>query len=139
MVKELAILALFLRHNAVPKDFLVIDEPEMHLHPDAQVALAEFLAIMANTGLRIIITTHSPYIVDHLINLIKAAASKTNKDELKDKFRLKQSDAFIKKEDVSVYLFQNGTAKSILDEEGIVDWETFSEVSDRLSKLYFEI
>jgi hypothetical protein len=138
MVKELVIIALFLRYEAVPRDFLVIDEPEMHLHPVAQVALAEFLALMANSDLSVMITTHSPYIVDHLINLMKAA-SRTNKDEIRDMFHLKQSDAFIEKKDVSVYLFQNGTAKSILDEEGIVDWKTFSEVSDSLSKLYFEI
>lgn len=138
MVKELVALALFLRYKATPGDLLVIDEPEMHLHPEAQVALAEFLAMMANSGLRVIITTHSPYIVDHLINLMRAA-SRTNKDEIKNMFYLKQSDAFIEKKDVAVYLFQNGTAKTILDEEGIIDWKTFSEVSEKLSKLYFEI
>jgi predicted ATPase len=138
MVKELVTLALFLRYRAVPGDFLVIDEPEMHLHPEAQVALAEFLAMMANSDLRVMITTHSPYIVDHLINLMKAA-SRTNKDEIKNMFYLKQSVAFIEKKDVAVYLFQNGTAKTILDEEGIIDWRTFSEVSEKLSKLYFEI
>lgn len=36
-----------------------IEEPEMHLHPRAQVALAEVLADTANRGVRVVIETHS--------------------------------------------------------------------------------
>lgn len=36
-----------------------IEEPEMHLHPRAQVALAEVLADAANRGVRVVIETHS--------------------------------------------------------------------------------
>ena len=66
MVKELAPLVLCLRYLVEPNELLIIDEPEMNLHPAAQVEIAEFLAMLVNAGLHVLITTHSPCIVDHL-------------------------------------------------------------------------
>lgn len=46
------------------KTFLVFEEPESHLFPDAQEAIAELVALMLNSSKsRIIITTHSPYML----------------------------------------------------------------------------
>ena len=138
MVKELSPLVLYLRYLAKLGDWLIIDEPEMNLHPKAQVQLTEFLVMLVNAGLHVLITTHSPYIVDHLENLMKAAKSE-DKDVIRDKFYLKQAEAFIPKEQVSVYLFEDGTAKNILDQEGFIEWGTFGDVSEQISQLYFEI
>ena len=138
MVKELSPLALYLRYLAEPGDLFVIDEPEMNLHPEAQARLTEFLAMLVNAGLRVLFTTHSPYMVDHLINLMKAAEYE-NQEEIQDKFYLQDAQAFIPKEQVSVYLFEDNTATSILDEEGMIDWETFSSVSNRIAQIGFEL
>ncbi|MEJ5265768.1 MAG: AAA family ATPase [Bacteroidales bacterium] len=43
---------------------LIIDEPEVHLHPLAQKWLAKTLFDMAKDGLQVVITTHSPYFID---------------------------------------------------------------------------
>ncbi|HLJ33139.1 MAG TPA: AAA family ATPase, partial [Ktedonobacteraceae bacterium] len=72
MVKELSPLVLYLRYLARPGELLIIDEPEMNLHPAAQVKIIEFLTMLVNAGLNILITTHSSYVVDHLINLMDA-------------------------------------------------------------------
>ncbi len=138
MVKGLSSLVLYLRYIAKPRDLLVIDEPEMNLHPEAQVQLAEFLAMLVNAGLNVLVTTHSPYIVDHLVNLMKAA-TREDQESIKDKFYLGRTDAFISRDNVSVYLFEDNTAKNILDDEGFIDWDTFSRVSEQISHLYFEI
>lgn len=138
MVKELSMFVLYLLYEAKPNDLLVIDEPEMHLHPEAQAKFTEFLAMLINTGLNIIITTHSPYLVDHLINLAKAAEN-NDPEMLKEKFFLKRSEAFIPKEKISAYLFKENTAKSIMDETGFIDWETFGDVSDRIMQLRLEL
>ncbi|MBN2285879.1 MAG: AAA family ATPase [Tissierellales bacterium] len=136
MVKELAPLAVYLRYLAEPGDLLVIDEPEMNLHPAAQVEIIEFLSMLINAGLNVLITTHSPYILDHLVNLIHAKESKKDENELKELFYLEETSSFLSKDDVAVYLFENGTAKNILMENGDIDWGTFSDVSHDVSQIY---
>jgi putative ATP-dependent endonuclease of the OLD family len=74
------ILALSFAH-AYAKSFLgqglifVIDEPEAHLHPLAQKWLAKKMFHMAQDGLQIVITSHSPFFInlDFLegINLVR--------------------------------------------------------------------
>lgn len=51
------------------KDVLVLDEPEIHLHPEWQIAYAELIVLIQKYfDLSIVIATHSPYFVD-AINL----------------------------------------------------------------------
>jgi len=63
------ILALSFAH-AYAKSFLsqglifVLDEPESHLHPLAQKWLAKQMFKMAEDGLQIVITTHSPFFIN---------------------------------------------------------------------------
>jgi len=138
MIKELTPLVLYLRYLAVPQELLVIDEPEMNLHPEAQAKLIELLAMLVNAGLNILITTHSPYIIDHLTNLIKAVEHE-DKATISNQFFLKNQDAFISKDKVSVYLVENGQAINAIDENGVIDLSTFGTVSDRISDIYFSL
>jgi hypothetical protein len=91
--------------------------------------------MLVNAGINILITTHSPYIVDHLANLIKADQH-DNKESIKDLFYLENTDAFISQEKVSMYLFEDGTAKNVLDKNGVVDWSTFGNVSQDIADIY---
>lgn len=135
MTKELAPLVLYLRYLAQPGELIIIDEPEMNLHPEAQVKLTEFLAMLVQAGLHVLITTHSPYMVDHLANLM-AAAKHEDKTAIKEHFLLERTESFISQDKVSVYLFENGTATNVVDNEGIIHWGTFGEVSNYLSDIY---
>ncbi len=140
MVKVLSPLVLFLRYLAQPGELLIIDEPEMNLHPEAQAKIIEFLAMLVNAGLRILITTHSPYLVDHLTNLIRAAEYKSDDQALiVDKFFLKHKDAFISQDNLSVYLFNSGEVENILFEGGKINWGTFGDVSDRIANIHYEL
>ena len=50
-------------------DVIILDEPEIHLHPQWQVAYAELIVLLQkHFDLKIVVTTHSPYFVD-AINL----------------------------------------------------------------------
>lgn len=65
--------------------FVFIENPEAHLHPTAQSKLGKFLAKMANSGVQIIIETHS----DHIINGIRIAIKNkeiSNKDVVFNSF-----------------------------------------------------
>jgi predicted ATPase len=139
MVKELSSLVLYLRYLAEPSDLIIIDEPEMNLHPLAQVKIIEFLAALVNAGLNILITTHSTYIVDHLGNLMEAYKHE-NKNEIVEKFILQREDAFINQNMISIYeVTGNGQITNILKPDGIIDWQTFSDVTELVQRIHFEL
>ena len=69
MVSELAPLVLYLRGAVQPGDTLIIEEPEAHLHPGAQADMAVILARLVRAGVRVIITTHSDWLLEEIGNL----------------------------------------------------------------------
>ncbi|MFH0727766.1 MAG: DUF3696 domain-containing protein [Pseudomonadota bacterium] len=58
--------------SADPEDIVVIENPEIHLHPKAQSDLTEFLCFAANAGIQVILETHS----DHVFNGIRKSIVK---------------------------------------------------------------
>jgi AAA ATPase domain len=139
MVKELSSFVLYLRYLAKPGELVIIDEPEMNLHPLAQVKIIELLAALVNAGLHILITTHSTYIVDHLGNLIEAYAHE-RKEEIIEKFMLEREDAFMDQKNVSMYeITEKGEMENILSENGTIDWKTFSDVTEWVQGIHFEL
>ena len=70
MVSELAPVVLYLRHVAAPDDLLIIDEPEAHLHPAMQVALMRQIAAIVRARVRVILTTHSEWVLEELGNIV---------------------------------------------------------------------
>ena len=69
-VRSLLDLGFYLRHCAEPGDLLMIDEPELNLHPENQRRVARLLARLVNLGIKVFITTHSDYIIKELNTLI---------------------------------------------------------------------
>ncbi len=59
-ISNIGLIDLLLRNNVINKgSFLIMDEPEVHLHPEWQVILAQLLYKIAKNGANIIIATHS--------------------------------------------------------------------------------
>lgn len=73
-VAEFTPLVLYLRHRAGPGDSILIDEPESHLHPESQVALATGLAEVATVISPVVVATHSEFLVSAFSNLILSQA-----------------------------------------------------------------
>lgn len=136
-IKDLTPLSIYLKCFLNEGELLVIDEPEMNLHPANQARFMEFLVMLVNSGIKVMITTHSPYMTNHLESLIKAYNSK--KKDLENLFYLGSRDAFISKENVSVYYFGKEGIENILAENGDIDLDSFSEVSRDISEIYYEI
>ena len=72
----------------------------------------------------------------HFFLTCHKCAKHEDPDSIKEMFYLERTEAFISQEKVSVYLFEDGTAKNIISEEGTINWETFGKVSDYVSQLY---
>lgn len=49
---------------------LIIDEPELNLHPDNQRKMAGLLARLVNCGVKVLVTTHSDYLIRELNNRV---------------------------------------------------------------------
>ena len=71
MVSELAPVVLFLRSGIRPGDMLIIEEPEAHLHPGAQTDIALTLAGLVRAGVRVVVTTHSDWLLKETANLMR--------------------------------------------------------------------
>ena len=69
-VRSLLDIGFYLKHEAEHGDLLMVDEPELNLHPENQRRVARLFARLVNVGIKVFITTHSDYIVKELNTLI---------------------------------------------------------------------
>ncbi|MBI2862456.1 MAG: AAA family ATPase [Chloroflexi bacterium] len=101
MVGELAPLDLWIKYILSPGDLLIMDEPEAHLHPEAQRGIARVLVRLVRAGVRVLCTTHSSTILHQVSNHLLAAAAP---DETRRQSGFTEHD-LLKEEEVAVYLF----------------------------------
>ncbi|MBK9264812.1 MAG: ATP-binding protein [Polyangiaceae bacterium] len=139
-VKQLAPLLLYLRYRAAPRQTLIIDEPEMNLHPEGQAKLLEALGMLANLGVNVLLTTHSPYFMAHLQNLVAADRKSVARKKRQAK-HLYMGDpaAFLAPNDVSAYEMKSEGLASLQDPEYGIRWDTLSDVSSELQRRFFAI
>lgn len=64
--KAIAVLRALVDESVIRAgDFLILDEPEIHLHPEWQIVYAEALVLLSKElGVRLMITSHSPYFIE---------------------------------------------------------------------------
>lgn len=70
-VRELAILSMIAERADLENMVMLFEEPEAHLHPAKQRAMADALSLMNTFGTYIQVTTHSDYLLRRLNELIK--------------------------------------------------------------------
>jgi len=121
MVKELSPIYLVLRELVDEGDLLIIEEPESHLHPAAQIRLMEIFARLVNEGLRILITTHSDIVLRELSHLVMEGLTGS------------KTEASLKPDDVVVYLLKPDEKGYVAREVNILEeMPTFDEVMEQL-------
>jgi hypothetical protein len=102
MAEELAPLVLWIKHLLNPREMLVIEEPEAHLHPENQRRVARALVRLARAGVTVLCITHSPLIVHQVSNHILASqADPARREEV----GFTEED-LLREEEVGAYLFQ---------------------------------
>lgn len=104
IIKSLSSLVVYLKHIAQNNDLIIIDEPEINLHPDNQIILTKLFSRLINNGFRLLISTHSDYFVRELNNLIMLSSKKPEIEALKTQYGYTK-DEFILKEDIAVHYF----------------------------------
>ena len=104
----------YLNHLARKGDWLMIDEPELNLHPQNQRIIARLLAELVNRGIRVVVSTHSDYMVREWGNLIMLGSQDfEGRDALAHQYGLTQPQ-WLSANQVSACEFDNGGAKNML-------------------------
>lgn len=118
----------------------VIEEPEAHLFPIAQGQVASLIATAYNAQDRLgtfTITTHSPYILTAMNNLIQAGNVAASSQDLSKLYNIVPKDQIISFSDVAAYIVDKGTAKSIMDESlSLIDANAVDAVSQHFSEKF---
>ncbi len=84
-IKSLFLIDLYVNFLADKKGLLIIDEPELNLHPDNQRKMASLLARLVNIGIKVMITTHSDYLIREINNRIMLSNNFEKKDSIMKK------------------------------------------------------
>lgn len=104
MVSELAPIVLFIKYFVGQNDLLILEEPEAHLHPGAQVKIAQCLALLVREGVNVVITTHSDWFLKCVQNLlIQGKLRKLRPDSKGAKV-----DSYLHQSEVGVWNFIGG-------------------------------
>ncbi|MCD0501294.1 AAA family ATPase [Achromobacter sp. MY14] len=135
LVTELSPLALMWRRIG-PTTFLIFEEPEAHLHLEAQREMARVLAHLVKRGAKILITTHSDTFIQQINNLI-ALSDHPERASLVEQLEL-SDDEIIDRNSVAAYDFscRDGTTKVIAlkAENAGFGAESLNDVIVRLAK-----
>lgn len=71
-IKSLGIIDILIKNNILNlDDILILDEPEVNLHPEWQKKYAEIICLLAEYGVKVLVVTHSPYMVSALHHFSK--------------------------------------------------------------------
>ncbi|WP_237152457.1 AAA family ATPase [Oryzibacter oryziterrae] len=128
------------KNSAPEKSTIYIEEPEAHLFPSSQALLLDMLiarVIGASAGAqrRLILTTHSPYIMSRLNVLLKAGQLGKRRRRIKEIGDVIPKESWVTTEEISVFSISNGKVNSIIDEEeGLIDARFLDYISDVISE-----
>ena len=136
--RGLSDLYFFLRHVARRNQLLIIDEPESHLDTANQILLARLLARLVQAGLKVLLTTHSDYLIKELNNLIMLNGSFRNKTRAVKKLGYTRNDC-IAPERIRAYIAQaQSLTKCEIDRFGI-DMPNFDETINEINDVANEL
>jgi predicted ATPase len=138
LIPMLLVLSYELNFEKSINKTVLIEEPELNLFPIKQKQLLEFIISMFSTsGNKLVITTHSPYILSVLDTLLLAKNTfKEHKNLKKEIGAIISEDKWIDYNDISVYEVKNdGKIRSIKNEEfRSIDANSIDGVSDIISE-----
>jgi len=152
-VRTMLDIGFYICHAAEKGDLLIIDEPELNLHPENQCRLARLLARLVNLGIKVFITTHSDYLVKEFNTLLMLNNEGNKLSKISKQYGYNNSE-LLKKEQVKVYIAEEALAQlpdktrrtriftftqaDITQKYGI-ELGSFDEVINRMNKIQNEI
>ena len=142
-VRSLVVIGLYLRHVAYPGGVLMVDEPELNLHPANQRRVARLLARLVNLGVKVFITTHSDYIIKELNTLIMLNNDKPHLKKVAEEYGYRHNEP-ISADRVKVYMTKETDdgytlAEANIDPELGIEARSFDDTIDEMNKIEEDI
>lgn len=116
-----------------------IEEPEAHLFPISQKHVVSIISLIYNaTHHNFVITTHSPYILTAINNMVYASEVSKNMDpEIIKAMTGFDRQHYIQYEDIVAYTIRNGILESIMEEEEkLIGASVIDSVSDEFEEVF---
>jgi predicted ATPase len=152
-VRALLDIGFYLRCRAKAGDLLIIDEPELNLHPVNQRALARLLARLVNYGIRVFMTTHSDYIVKELNTLIMLHQATPHTESMRKKYQYDEAE-LVDPQHVKLFMTSivsakrdgserktkfKGLVEAKIDAQQGIEVDTFDTTIDEMNEMQTEI
>lgn len=135
MISELTPLVLYLRRYVKRGDTLIIEEPEAHLHPRAQTQVAIALARLVRAGVRVIITTHSDWLLEQISNLVREGELMRMEQKQQD------SSTYLTAEEVGAWWFHADKPVEEIPFDRIegIEPKDYEDVADHLYNTFVDL
>ena len=114
----------------------IIEEPESHLFPSSQKYIMELISLVCNQGHSVIVTTHSPYVLGTLNNLLYASSfRKTSKQE--EASKIIPSSLWLDYDKFQAWFVKGGQIEDCRDSEmKMIDNARIDEISGIINQEY---
>ena len=151
-VRSLLDIGFYIKYIAQKGDIIIVDEPELNLHPENQRKVARLFAQMVNVGVKVFVTTHSDYLIKELNTLIMLNNGGERLQEIAKRENYNSNELLSPKK-VGVYIAKEDLVKlegysrkvrcqtlvrAPVDETGI-ELETFDATIDDMNRIQDEI
>ena len=116
--------------------FFIIEEPEAHLYPNTQKEVAEYIVASLTDKNECLITTHSPYILGSLNNILDARRLLDKGVDVSNIIKNEKIPLLTRQEDLCAYFVNGGRVYNALDNRiGLIKNELIDDASDDINRV----
>ena len=127
-------LLVYYLSGSVPA-FFIIEEPESHLFPESQKYMTELISLAHHEGHSLLLTTHSPYVLGTLNNLLYAA--EVGRERQVEASEIIPREYWIEPSQFNAWFVSQGKAECCMDSElHLIQNERIDEISNVINRDY---
>ncbi|ELP9120036.1 ATP-binding protein [Campylobacter lari] len=144
VIERIKLIETLLSEKNKPTLDIFIEEPESNLFPTNQMNMAYYLSSLRNAtnNPNIMFSTHSPYILTALNNILYASIikAKLRNDEQNNIYEIINKGNIFNHKDFIAYKLENGKSYSIIDKETmLIDAEYIDTASSEIMDDFYKI
>lgn len=137
-VKSLLDFNFYVKCLAKKGDLLLMDEPELNLHPKNQRKMARLFVQLIRAGVKVFITTHSDYLIKELNNLIILGNDFEDREKIMKKYQYTEEDV-LDQSKVKAYIAEKNTlVPALIDRLGI-EVKNFDQEINEMNQIFDQV